>query len=414
MWRPQNSNLVKAVSFWPFSIRLSNTVSTIVGLGCLMLCLSGCGPAQRASNGQTGGEVTGASSSGSSARASASVITPGTRPGTAAASGTSELVTGSTAAKQEKRPVFDADAAFTILKKQCEYGPRPLGTEAHEKAKDYLLSEMKKYADETVTQTFRYHNLPVTNVLGIFYPAGSTMPAKNPVLLLTHWDSRPIADGPFSSTIKKGVNYRYGPRGWNQTNPIMAANDGASGPAIMLELAKMFKERKPPVGVVMLLDDGEDYGDFRANNNAGDGVELGSRYFAEHYREDKRFGFPDYGILLDMVGGKDLVLPIEQISLRNAPGTVTKVYRAGENLGYRSVFRSDLEFQVEDDHIALIKAGMKVIDLIPYFGDSAPVGVAGYTYWHTLEDTVDKCSPNALKVVGETVADVIYNETPAP
>lgn len=379
-----------------------------------MLSLWGCGPAQRASSTSNGGEANGAPSGSSSAGANASAVTTGATPGTAAPTGSSEPVAAPSTVKQDKRPAFDSNAAFEILKRQCDYGPRPLGSEAHEKAKDYLLAEMKKYADETVTQTFRYHNLPVTNVVGIFYPAGSTAPAKNPVLLLTHWDSRPIADGPYSSTIKRGVNYRYGPQGWNQTNPIMAANDGASGPAIMLQLAKMFKQHKPPVGVVMLLDDGEDYGDFHANNNAGDGVELGSRYFAQHYKEDKRFGFPDYGILLDMVGGKDLVLPIERISLRSAPGTLTKVYRAGENLGYRSVFRSDLEFEVEDDHIALIKAGMKVIDLIPYFGDSAPAGVAGYTYWHTLEDTVDKCSPNALKVVGETVADVIYNETPAP
>ena len=310
------------------------------------------------------------------------------------------------------RPSFDADAAFKLLTRQCEFGPRALGSKAHDKTRDYLLQEMKQYADVTVAQTFDYRGLPVTNVIGVFYPAGATTPSRSPVLLLTHWDSRPIADGPYSTEASKAPPFQYGASGWNRTTPIMAASDGASGTAVLLQMARMFKQNPPPVGVVILLDDGEDYGDFQANSAKGEGIELGSRYFATHFRNDKRFGRPSYGILLDMVGGKDLVLPMEANSMKYAPGTMTKVYQAGQALGYRNTFRSDLSFNVNDDHIALNEAGLHVIDLVPYFGDTAPPGVTGYIYWHTLQDTADKCSAESLKIVGETLAEVLYNEAP--
>lgn len=377
--------------------RLREMLSVCIGTTVLGV-LAGCGPS------------TPSTGVGTSPGTPSTVTTVTPAATTTPASATSEVKP----AQRAERPTFDEQAAFEILKKQCSFGPRPLGTDAHEQCKDYLLAQMKQYADETFTQTFRYRGLTVTNVIGIFYPAGSTAPSKHPVLLLTHWDSRPIADGPFSTTIAKGVTYRYGARGWNQTHPIMAANDGASGPGVLLELARMFKKKKPDVGVVMLLDDGEDYGDFQANGGLGEGVELGSRYFAQHYREDKRLGVPDYGILLDMVGGKNMVLPLEKVSMRYAPGTLTKVFATAKKLGYGSIFRDDLQFEVNDDHVALNQVGMRVIDLIPYFGTTDTQGVPSYTYWHTLEDTVDKCSPNALKAVGETVAEVIYNETPVP
>src|SRR6185312_7100433 len=98
-------------------------------------------------------------------------------------------------------PAFDGERAYALLKQQCDFGPRPLGSEAHEQLRAYLLSQMKRYADETITQTFTYRGMPVTNVIGVFTPEGAKEPSKSPVLLLAHWDTRPIADGPFSSEI---------------------------------------------------------------------------------------------------------------------------------------------------------------------------------------------------------------------
>jgi hypothetical protein len=97
------------------------------------------------------------------------------------------------------------------------------------KLRDYLIAEMKKYADETITQEFTYRGMPVTNVIGVFYPAGAKAPSESPVLLMAHWDSAPIGRRPVLFRDQKGVPFRYGPNGWNRTTPIMGANDGASG-----------------------------------------------------------------------------------------------------------------------------------------------------------------------------------------
>lgn len=303
---------------------------------------------------------------------------------------------------------FDGDGAFEILKKQCDFGVRPLGTPAHEKTKDYLIAEMKKYADSTVTQTFKYHGLPVTNVIGVFNPAGSDKPSGHPILLMAHWDTRPIADGPYSE--KRSLGFHYGPNGWSPTAPIMGANDAASGVAVLLEMARIFKKNKPATGVVILLDDGEDYGDFLADGGKGDGVELGSRYFAKHFRETPAFGIPFYGILLDMVGGKEATFPREQASQTAAGDVNDKVYGIAQTLGYGNVFLSNELQDINDDHIALIAENIRMIDLIHPLPSGANDPHA-YRYWHTQQDTADKCSPKTLKIVGDVVLEVLYRES---
>ena len=323
-------------------------------------------------------------------------------------SGETPTTNPSSAIPEIAHEAFDADLAFDILKKQCSFGVRPLGTPAHELTKDYLIAEMKKYADSTVTQTFKYHGLPVTNVIGVFNPAGSDKPSAHPILLMAHWDTRPIADGPYSD--KRNLGYRYGSEGWKPTAPIMGANDAASGVAVLLEMARILKKQKPDAGVVMLLDDGEDYGDFLANGNQGDGIELGSRYFAKHFRETPAFGNPFYGILLDMVGGKGATFPREKASFKAAPDICEKVYAAAKDLKYGDVFLFAEEQDINDDHIALIAEGIKMIDLIhplPSGSNDAPA----YRYWHTQQDTADKCSPKTLKMVGDVVLKVLYRES---
>lgn len=307
------------------------------------------------------------------------------------------------------RPKFDGDRAFAYLKKQCDFGPRYLGSEGHEKCRDYFVAEMKKYADEVVTQDFKYRNMPVSNVIGVFHPAGETKPSASPIILLAHWDTRPIADGPNSPESRKAPAYRYGPNGWNRINPILGANDGASGAAVLLELARLFKEQKPTVGVLLMFVDGEDYGDFRANNSEGEGVFLGSRYFAANFRKNKSLGQPVYGILLDMVGGKNLIIPREMESQNYAPGTNEKVFSTAQRLGYGDIFRFHETQQVEDDHIPLNNAGIPTIDLIHPLPFS-PYERTGYYYWHTLKDTPENCSAKSLKVVGEVLTEVIYSE----
>jgi glutaminyl-peptide cyclotransferase len=342
---------------------------------------------------------------------------PGAPSTTAAAVSAVSAPTGAPAAPASKiqpsgHEPFDGARAMDLLKKQCDFGVRPLGSEAHEKLKDYLIAQMKKYADVTRLQQFKYRSMPVTNVVGVIYPAGSDKPAERPVLLMTHWDTRPIADGPFSTATQAGTQFRYGPTGWKPEAPIMGANDAASGVAVLLELARLFKEKRPPVGVILLLDDGEDYGDFTANNNRGDGVELGARYFAKNFRTDKVYGQPAYGILLDMVGAKNAFFVPEALSESSAPSVNQRVFHIGQSLGYGDVFRSTGSQSVGDDHVSINEAGIPTIDLIhplPYqeFAND------GYRFWHTLQDTPDKCSATTLKAVGDTIAETIYREAPS-
>ncbi len=316
-------------------------------------------------------------------------------------------------------PVFDGDRAFALLKQQCEFGARPLGSAAHEKTRSLLLETIRKYADKTVTQEFPYRGMPVTNIVGVFYPEGSQKPSARPVILMSHWDTRPIADGPFSDEIRDGIRFRYGKQGWKPNAPIIGANDGASGTAVLLELARLFAAKRPPVGVVIVLDDGEDYGDFQQSSDGappeeqGEGVELGSRYFAKHYRGSPLFGQPSYGILLDMVGAKNCFFAREDASQQAAPWVNDKVFGIAQSLGYSDVFRSGERQAVGDDHIALIAQGIPMIDLIhplPY----PPYDSAGYRAWHTKQDVPAQCSARALRIVGEVVAEAMYRDTPGP
>ncbi len=312
---------------------------------------------------------------------------------------------------KSSRPTFNEARAFAVLKKQCDFGPRVLGTPQHEKTRDYLTAEMKKFADKTVTQNFAYRGMTVSNIVGVIYPAGATAPAKNPIVLMAHWDTRPIADGPYSSEFHKSPAYRYGPKGWNRLNPILGASDGASGVAVLLELARMFHEKRPSVGVLIFLDDAEDYGDFEANGQRGDGTELGAKYFAAHYGETPAFGKPVYGILLDMVGGKNAIFPREDFSQHYAAEVNDKVFGAAQSLGYSDAFLSAEKQGVGDDHLSLNEAGIPTIDIIHPL-PVAPYDKTGYTPWHTLHDTPENCSAKTLKIVGDVVAETIYGEKP--
>ena len=172
-----------------------------------------------------------------------------------------------------------------------------------------------------------------------------------------------------------------------------------------MELARLFHDRKPGVGVVVLFVDGEDFG------AAPDEMFLGSKAFAENWRSvmkpAKGFREFDYGLLLDMVGDKDLQIRKEGFSAQVAPDLVAKVWAAAGELGYVNYFKPDKpdhRHTIQDDHLPLLAAGIKCIDIIDF----------DYAYWHTLDDTADKCSAESLKVVGDVVARVVYSESETP
>jgi len=278
-------------------------------------------------------------------------------------------------AVQAERPAFDGKRAFADLEKQVSFGPRVPGTPGHLQCRDWLMGELQKTADRVEVQTFTQvvngKSLRMYNIFGIFNENASKR-----VMLCAHWDTRPTADEELDPA--------------NRRKPILGANDGASGVAVLLELARQFKLKRPEVGVIIAFWDGEDYGP-DVNN-----MLLGSRYFARNMGKLR----PTYGILLDMVGDKDLQIYKETNSVYAAPELVERVWRVAGELGYRKFFPNSIKYTIIDDHVPLIEAGVPCIDLIDF----------DYPYWHTLQDTVDKCSPTSLQVVGEVVAAIVYAE----
>ena len=272
---------------------------------------------------------------------------------------------------------FNGVRAFADLTAQCDLGPRQPGSEAHAKCKAYIFKQLTPNVDKVDTQTFTYHDsarhvtLHLTNIIGVINPN-----AKKKVLLYTHWDTRPTADQDLD----------------HKDRPIVGADDGASGTAVLLELARVFHAQKPNVGVVLLFVDGEDWGP------GEDKMYLGSIYFAKHPSIYK----PEYAILLDMIGQKDLHIHREQESQDVHPEINDKVWAAAAALGYGAQFPDSLQGEIIDDQIPFNEAGIPAVDLIDF----------DYADWHTLGDTADKCSPQSLKAVGDVMAKVVGDEKP--
>ena len=283
---------------------------------------------------------------------------------------------------REANVTFSAQRAFAILEKQCEFGPRPPGSAAHRETQNYLFTELQKYANSAALQPLEYKvgtkTLHLNNILAEFGPGAPPVTRKGQsgetVLLAAHWDTRPFAD--------------HDPEPENRDTPILGANDGASGVAVLLELARVFKAHPPPRRVVIVLFDGEDYG------RTADDMFIGSRFFARNLGKWK----PDYGILLDMVGDKDLTLPIEANSWNANQAFTAAIWNRAAALGL-APFEQRLGPAIMDDHVPLIKVGIPMVDIIDF----------DYPYWHTIEDTVDKCSPKSLEIVATLVISIVYD-----
>lgn len=267
---------------------------------------------------------------------------------------------------------FDSSKAWGHLIKQCDFGPRTPGTEAHKQCRDYLLEEMKKHCDNVRLQSFSHRWSQYARVINMWNVVGEQnwKNATTRVVLLAHWDTRPTAD----------MEYDYR----DQKKPIMGANDGASGVAVLLELMRVTKDRLPKdLGVMYLLVDGEDLGPEL------DEMFLGADYFSKNPGTPK----PDYGILIDMIGDKNLRIPMEPNSDLWAAPLLKAFYQHAKKIGMESTFPGVFGPTIEDDHIPLNRRGIPTIDLIDF----------DYPYWHTLKDTPDKCSAESLGKVGKAL-----------
>jgi len=162
-------------------------------------------------------------------------------------------------------PRFDEKQAFQYLLEQCQFGPRNPGSEGHKRAKQYLLDLLKQHTKFVKSQDFSYFDslrgetLELTNIIASFYPE-----MKKRIILCAHWDTQPFAD--------------KDPNPENRSQPILGANDGASGVALLLEIASLLPAKRPKWGVDIVFFDAEDYG----TEERLDMYCLGSQFFSRN------------------------------------------------------------------------------------------------------------------------------------
>lgn len=286
-------------------------------------------------------------------------------------------------------PDFNADSAFAYTKAQVDFGPRIPGTTAHQKCADYLVSKLRSFgADVRIqgekTQTYDGKTYQLKNISATFSPE-----KKNRVLVTAHWDARPFSDQDADPA--------------NQNKPFDAANDGGSGVAVILEMARQIQQKQPNVGVDFILWDLEDYG--KANDETPNEVTwcLGSQYWAKNAAASGYKAL--YGINLDMVGGGNAQFTQDEISRQSAPEVVNKVWAIGNEIGYSSYFTQIPSGKIVDDHFWMNKAGVPSIDIIHYNDNSG-----FYINWHTQLDNLANIDKNTLKATGQTVLETIYRE----
>ena len=259
--------------------------------------------------------------------------------------------------------VFDGEAAYAHVEAQCDLGFRPTGSEAGWATGDYIISYLEEQGWTVETEEFTYHDTPVRNIVGRSSTGSDQGAEEGPVILLgAHYDTRRSADEEDASV------------------PVMGANDGASGVAVLLELARTLDRDKLQNEVWLAFFDAED-------NGRLDGWEwcVGSSYMAAHLEVD-----PEAVVVVDMVGDADQQLYWERNS---HPVLQQRLWEIGATLGYTDTFISEYRWAIYDDHIPFAQRGIPAVDIIDF----------DYPYWHTTQDTRDKVSGESLERVGRVV-----------
>ena len=287
---------------------------------------------------------------------------------------------------------FSADSAFTFCQQQCDFGPRTMNSEAHEQCGQWIMDKFRSYGLEVSEQRatltgFDGTPLQSNNITAHYQPE-----LQQRILICAHWDSRPWADND--------------PDEANHQKPVLAANDGASGVAVMLELARVLSVDtcRLPVGVDFVCFDAEDWG----TEHQSDSWALGAQYWAKNIHKELNGKTYRYGILLDMVGGQGARFYQEGVSLLYAKNVVDRVWKAATIAGYSSMFPQADGGTITDDHVPVNQAGIPCIDIIPCYPDCEQSNF-GPT-WHTISDNMDHIDPATLKAVGQTLLQVLFTE----
>lgn len=258
-------------------------------------------------------------------------------------------------------PRFDGDRAFQHIVTQLDFGERTPGSIGHEKVVDWMVYELNSSDWDVSIQELPYGEYEIRNVIA---KRGSGMPW---IILGAHYDTRFFADQDMDPEMR--------------LQPVPGANDGASGVAVLLELARVLPDDMPG-DIWLVFFDAEDNG-----NIPGWDWILGSQAFVDILE-----GIPDAVVIIDMIGDKDLEIFWE----RNSDFELTRdIWQVATDLGYEDYFISQPGYRIIDDHLPFVREGIPAVDIIDF----------DYPAWHTVDDTIDKVSARSLKVVG----DVLYH-----
>lgn len=286
---------------------------------------------------------------------------------------------------------FNGDSAMQYIQGLLSFGPRVPGTDVQVQAANWIQQQLirlgaKVEVQRTKATAYDGTVLPIINVTGSYNPD-----ARMRVLILAHWDSRHISDNDPDKT--------------KRNEPVMGANDGASGCGVMMELARLASISNPQVGIDLLFTDAEDYGapdNWKGSHDANYWA-LGTQEWCKMKRKE---GYrAQYGILLDMVGAPDATFYYEYYSKRYAREYLNIVWTKARELGYGNLFIAEDGAGVTDDHVSVNQIlGLPCIDII----DTRTEDQTFYPHWHTTNDTFDKLSVTTIQKVGNVLTSLLW------
>lgn len=268
---------------------------------------------------------------------------------------------------------FDGKRAMDYLEEICKIGPRISGSEGMRKQQELLEKHFKarggkvSYQRFTATQRSVRKSVEMANLIVSYHPDRTRR-----AILCSHYDTRPIAD------------QEPNPRRWE--DPFVSANDGGSGVAVLMELANHMKDLQTSVGIDLVFFDGEEY-----IYDRNDEYFFGSKHFGREYARQRGKMTYSGAILLDMVAGKGATFPVEQHSWTRASRLVREVWGIAAELRCTAFQDGLSRYAVEDDHIALNRAGIPAIDIIDF----------DYPHWHRLTDLPKNCAAAPMEQVAK-------------
>lgn len=290
-------------------------------------------------------------------------------------------------------PQFDADSAYGYVAAQLEFGYRTPGSKGQEQCAQYLAKTMERWCDEVMVQDFNTTLWNDNVVKGKNIIASLDPENQHRILIAAHWDSRLWAD--------------HDPDPANHKKPIPGANDGASGVAAIMEMARVMSQDRPGVGIDFIFFDVEDQGAPEwADCNKDDTWCKGSQYWAMN--PHKPYYKAIYGVLFDMVGSANPRFTKEEVSMYFASNIMNKYWNVAASMGMGNIFVDQKSPSILDDHLYINQnTHIPTIDIVQNTPDCS-----FYPYWHTMGDDLDKIDRNSLKAVAEVTMKAIYGDYP--